>query len=93
MNSGLVNRAYNTLLYYRNMNRNFQRTTDVRDVRLYNVLLAGFARKVRRKGGLSGGGAGRGDGGTVRIRYCILRGEGRCDMKWLSVTETHFQID
>ena len=56
MNSGLVNRAYNTLLYYRNMNRNFQRTTDVRDVRLYNVLLAGFARKVRRKGGLSGGG-------------------------------------
>ncbi|XP_043196144.1 DNA-directed RNA polymerase, mitochondrial-like [Amphibalanus amphitrite] len=45
VNSGLVNRAYNTLLYYRNMNRNFQRTTDVRDVRLYNVLLAGFARK------------------------------------------------
>ncbi|XP_037085812.1 DNA-directed RNA polymerase, mitochondrial-like [Pollicipes pollicipes] len=45
VNSGLVNRAYNTLLYYRNLSRNFHRTTDVRDVRLHNTLLAGFAKK------------------------------------------------
>lgn len=58
---GLVNRAFNTLLYYRNLNRNYQRKTDVRDVRLYNTVLSGLARKVstptrlRRLAPLTGG--------------------------------------